>query len=98
MPWAEAPSGSQITLKRERMPESKPASSVAPKPKNAVVNYISETISELKKVTWLKWPAELLYLSGIVLLVAIVCTIILGGIDFGFSEFVKWLITAVKGA
>jgi len=35
---------------------------------------------------------------GNVLLVAIVCTIILGGIDFGFSEFVKWLITAVKGA
>ena len=79
------------------MPESKPTGNVAPKPKNAVVNYISETISELRKVTWLHWPGELLYLSGMVLLVAVVVAIILGGIDFGFSELIKALINAAKG-
>ena len=72
------------------MPESKPVN-VAPKPKNAVSNYISETVAELKKVTWLT-RRDLLYLSGIVLLVTIVVGIVLGGIDFGFSKFIEWLI------
>ena len=69
---------------------------VAPKPKNAVANYISETIAELKKVTWLS-RRDLLYLSGIVLLVTVVVGVILGGIDFGFSKFIQWLINTVKG-
>ena len=77
------------------MPESK-TTNVAPKPKNAVANYISETIAELKKVTWLS-RRDLLYLSGIVLLVTLVVGVILGGIDFGFSKFIQWLITTVKG-
>ena len=72
------------------MPESKPVSA-APKPKNAVANYISETIAELKKVTWLS-RRDLLYLSGLVLLVTIVVGVILGGIDFGFSKLIEWLI------
>ena len=78
------------------MPDTKSASNVAPKPKNAVVNYISETIAELKKVTWLS-RRDLLYLSGIVLLVTLVVGVILGSIDFGFSKFIQWLITTVKG-
>ena len=72
------------------MPESKPVT-VAPKPKNAVASYISDTISELKKVTWLS-RRDLLYLSGIVLLVTLTVGLILGGIDFGFSKFIEWLI------
>ena len=79
------------------MPDTKPVSNVAPKPKNAVANYISETIAELKKVIWLS-RRDLLYLSGIVLLVTLVVGVILGGIDFGFSKFIQWLITTVKGA
>jgi preprotein translocase subunit SecE len=78
------------------MPDTKPVSNVAPKPKNAVANYISETIAELKKVIWLS-RRDLLYLSGIVLLVTLVVGVILGSIDFGFSKFIQWLITAVKG-
>ena len=78
------------------MPDTKPVCNVAPKPKNAVANYISETIAELKKVTWLS-RRDLLYLSGIVLLVTLVVGVILGSIDFGFSKFIQWLITAVKG-
>jgi preprotein translocase subunit SecE len=76
------------------MPESKPATT-APKPKNPVVNYINETIAELKKVTWLS-RRDLLYLSGLVLLVTIVVGVILGAIDLGFSNLIKWLISAVK--
>jgi preprotein translocase SecE subunit len=75
------------------MPESKPTN-VAPKPKNAVANYISETIAELKKVTWLS-RRDLLYLSGIVLLVTVVVGVILGSIDFGFSKLIQFLINNV---
>jgi preprotein translocase SecE subunit len=77
------------------MPATKPAT-VATKPKNAVVNYISETIAELKKVTWLS-RRDLLYLSGLVLLAAFVVGVILSVIDFGFSELIKWLINTVRG-
>ena len=77
------------------MPDTKPAAT-ASKPKNAVANYISETIAELKKVTWLS-RRDLLYLSGLVLIVTIVVGVILGIIDFGFSEFIKWLINTVRG-
>ena len=75
------------------MPESKPTN-VAPKPKNAVANYISETIAELKKVTWLS-RRDLLYLSGIVLLVTVVVGIILGSIDYGFSRLIQFMINNV---
>jgi preprotein translocase SecE subunit len=75
------------------MPESKPTN-VAPKPKNAVANYISETIAELKKVTWLS-RRDLLYLSGIVLLVTVVVGIILGSIDYGFSKLIQFMINNI---
>jgi preprotein translocase subunit SecE len=75
------------------MPESKPTN-VAPKPKNAIANYISETIAELKKVTWLS-RRDLLYLSGIVLLVTVVVGIILGSIDYGFSRLIQFMINNV---
>jgi preprotein translocase subunit SecE len=77
------------------MPASK--STASTKRKNAIVNYISETIAELKKVTWLN-RRDLLYLSGLVILTALVVGVILGVIDWGFSEFVGWLINTVKGA
>jgi preprotein translocase subunit SecE len=79
------------------MPDTKPVSNVAPKPKNAAVAYISDTIAELKKVNWLS-RRDLAYLSGVVLLVTVVVALVLGGIDFGFSKLIEWLITAVKGA
>jgi preprotein translocase SecE subunit len=77
------------------MPETKPVT-VASKPKNAFARYISDTIAELKKVTWLS-RRDLLYLSGLVLLVTAVVGVILGAIDLGFSQFIKWLINTVGG-
>lgn len=72
------------------MPSTKPAT-VTPKRKNAIANYISETIAELKKVTWLS-RRDLLYLSGLVLLVAVAVGVVLGLIDWGFSELINKLI------
>ena len=77
------------------MPETKPVAAV--KRNNAVANYISETIAELKKVTWLS-RRDLFYLSGLVLLVSVVVGVVLGVIDFGFSELIRWLISTVRGA
>jgi preprotein translocase subunit SecE len=50
-------------------------------------NYISEIINELKKVVWLT-RREIAYLTGLVLVVTIIAGIVLGALDFGFSELV----------
>lgn len=50
--------------------------------------FFADTIAELKKVVWLKWPQEVLYLTGLVLLVTVVVGVVLGVIDFGFSQLV----------
>jgi preprotein translocase SecE subunit len=52
-------------------------------------NSISEIINELKKVVWLKWPGEVLYLTGLVLIVTIAAGIVLGALDFGFTQLVN---------
>ena len=46
-----------------------------------------EIISELKKVVWLT-RREALYLTSLVLVVAIVAGAVLGSVDFGFSSLV----------
>jgi preprotein translocase subunit SecE len=50
-------------------------------------NYISEIVNELKKVVWLS-RRETAYLTGIVLLVTVVASVVLGAIDLGFSELI----------
>ncbi len=52
-------------------------------------SYFGEIINELKKVVWLKWPQEVLYLTGMVLIVTIIAGIVLGSLDYGFSELVN---------
>jgi len=56
--------------------------------KRSRFRFIGETIAELKKVVWLKWPHEVLYLTFLVLLVAVVVGIILGAFDYGFTNLV----------
>jgi preprotein translocase subunit SecE len=51
-------------------------------------NYISEIVNELKKVVWLT-RREVTYLTVLVLIVTIVAGIVLGALDFGFSELVS---------
>jgi preprotein translocase SecE subunit len=53
-------------------------------------NNISEIVTELKKVVWLT-RREITYLTGLVLVVTIIAGIILGSLDFGFSELISRL-------
>ena len=50
--------------------------------------FIGETIAELKKVVWLS-RREVAYLSALVLVVSLAAGIVLGAIDYGFSNLVE---------
>jgi preprotein translocase subunit SecE len=50
-------------------------------------NNIGEIVNELKKVVWLT-RRELVYLTGLVLLVTIIAGIVLGSLDYGFTALV----------
>ncbi len=52
--------------------------------------FISETIAELKKVVWLT-RREAAYLTALVLIVAIAVGLLLGAIDYGFTNLVDKL-------
>ena len=49
--------------------------------------FISDMIGELRKVVWLS-RRELVYLTGLVLIVAITMGLIMGVVDFGFTKLV----------
>ena len=49
---------------------------------------ISEIIAELKKVVWLS-RREIVYLTGLVLIVSIAAGIVLGLLDYGFTGLVE---------
>ena len=55
------------------------------------LRFISETIAELKKVVWLT-RREVVYLTVLVLIVAITVGIFLGIIDYGFTKLVNDLL------
>ncbi len=50
--------------------------------------YFGEIINELKKVVWLS-RREVLYLTGMVLIVTIIAGVVLGALDYGFSQLVN---------
>ena len=52
--------------------------------------YIIEVINELKKVVWLS-RREVTYLTGMVLIVTIAFAIVLGTLDYTFSELIDAL-------
>jgi preprotein translocase subunit SecE len=58
-------------------------------------SYISEIINELKKVVWLT-KRETAYLTVLVIIVTVCMGIVLGALDFGFSELVGKLFLAGK--
>ena len=60
----------------------------APKRRNAIAAFFSDTFSEMKKVTWLS-RREVVYLTGLVLLVAVAAAVVLGLIDLGFSTLIS---------
>jgi len=61
---------------------------VKPSPKTGgILRYFGETVSELKKVVWLS-RREIIYLTGLVLLVSVAAGLILGGLDYGFAALI----------
>ncbi len=52
--------------------------------------FIANTIAELRKVTWLT-RREAIYLTVLVLIVAVIAGAILGTIDYGFTQLVNKL-------
>jgi preprotein translocase subunit SecE len=62
--------------------------SPASKPRNAIAGFISDTVAEMKKVTWLT-RREVAYLTLLVLVVAIVAGLVLGLVDLGFTELIR---------
>ena len=50
--------------------------------------FISDTIAELKKVVWLT-RREVIYLTVLVMIVAISVGLILGIVDYGFTKLVN---------
>jgi preprotein translocase SecE subunit len=64
---------------------------IAPQKKQFFLfRYFSEILNELKKVVWLS-RRETIYLSGMVLIVTIIFALVLGTLDFGFSELISRL-------
>ena len=54
------------------------------------LRFIGETISELKKVVWLT-RREIVYLTTLVLIVAIAAALVLVAVDKGFEFLIKGL-------
>ena len=52
--------------------------------------------SELKKIVWPSWK-QVLKGTGVVLLVVVICTIALGGLDWTFNMGMEKLINGVSG-
>jgi preprotein translocase subunit SecE len=52
--------------------------------------FIGDIIAELKKVVWLS-RREAMYLTAMVLIVAISVGAILGALDFGFSKIIEFI-------
>ena len=63
----------------------------AVKEPNALVRYYRETVGELRKVVW-PTREEALRLTGLVLLVIIIMSTILGIFDLLFAELIKLLV------
>ncbi len=92
LPRYQTPQGGKVTPPYSGLLNISFMSNQAAKKKETKSNFFGDIIAELKKVTWLKWPDEVLRLTGLVLLVAVTVGAILGGIDYGFSFIVDNLI------
>lgn len=56
-----------------------------------LIRYVGEIISELKKVVWLT-RRETAYLTLLVLIVSITAGLVLGAIDYGFTNLIDRII------
>jgi preprotein translocase SecE subunit len=61
---------------------------------NAITTYIKSAIEEFGKITWpTKEQAALL--TGVVIIVSIIVSIMIGLVDFGFSEAYQFILDLI---
>jgi preprotein translocase subunit SecE len=72
---------------KNRAQKEKTSRAKAGQAKKSRFSFVPETIGELRKVTW---PSrqETIRLSAMVLIVCVIVGLILGGIDYGFTQLV----------
>jgi len=72
---------------KDRAQKEKTSRLKAGQAKKSRFSFVPETIGELRKVTW---PSrqETIRLSVMVLIVCVIVGLILGGIDYGFTQLV----------
>lgn len=58
---------------------------------NKVVSFFSEVYTEIKKIVW-PTRTEVVGSAIIVCALVVICGMILGGMDAGFSSLIRWLI------
>lgn len=58
----------------------------------SIITYVQDSVAELRQV---RWPtrAQAIRLSIIVIAFTLVCTVLLGAIDFGLSTLLKEILT-----
>ncbi len=59
---------------------------------NPVTRYLRETSAELKKVTW-PVRRDALQLTGLVLIVVVLSSLVLGSLDFIFARVIQFVIS-----
>jgi preprotein translocase subunit SecE len=59
---------------------------------NPLTRYLRETSAELKKVTW-PVRRDALQLTGLVLIVVIISSVVLGSLDYIFAQVIRFIIT-----
>jgi preprotein translocase subunit SecE len=64
---------------------------VKAKKENAIKKWWRETVGELKKVNW-PTTHEAWRLTKIVIAVIVFMGLILGGLDFGFTKLIGWIV------
>lgn len=64
---------------------------VKAKKENRIAKWWRETIGELKKVNWPTTP-EAWRLTKIVILVIVIMGALLGGLDYGFTKLIGWIV------
>ncbi len=58
---------------------------------NQFINYIKDTIAELKHVSWPTHTQSAVY-TALVIAISIIVALIVGVFDFGFSKGLDWFI------
>lgn len=85
---AQQPKKEEKADKNEKPKKNKPAKQSNPKP-----NKVKETVAELKKVTWPTFP-QVVKNTLLVLVIVLISTIVLFGIEYGLSWLYKLLTPA----